>query len=121
MNADGDWAQTVRNAADVVRILRGEGVGRGLWQHFDWSKKNCPQDLREGRDGTSWSEFLALVAGGGVVLPTPVPPKPQPGARLDEDGKWGKNLTTRLQEVFGTPRDGVVSRQNLAWKKANPG
>lgn len=37
------------------------------------------------------------------------------------DGKWGKNTTTRLQQIFGTTVDGVVSNQWAKYKVSNPG
>ena len=39
---------------------------------------------------------------------------------LEADGYWGSATTSRLQEVLGTPVDGVVSRQYTGWKTANP-
>ena len=39
---------------------------------------------------------------------------------LDADGYWGSATTSKLQEVLGTPVDGVVSRQYTGWKTANP-
>lgn len=41
--------------------------------------------------------------------------------KLTVDGKWGKATTTRLQQIFGTPVDGVVSNQWAAYKDDNPG
>lgn len=41
--------------------------------------------------------------------------------KLTVDGKWGKATTTRLQQIFGTPVDGVVSNQWESYKASNPG
>lgn len=41
--------------------------------------------------------------------------------QLKVDGSWGKNTTLRLQEIFGTTRDGVVSNQWEQYKSVNPG
>lgn len=41
--------------------------------------------------------------------------------RLEVDGKWGRDTTTRLQEIFGTPVDGEVSNQWASYEKENPG
>jgi hypothetical protein len=30
-------------------------------QHYDWSKKNCPAELRSGTWGFTWNDFIALV------------------------------------------------------------
>lgn len=41
--------------------------------------------------------------------------------KLAVTGKWDSALTKRLQQIFGTPVDGKVSNQWLAYKKSNPG
>lgn len=41
--------------------------------------------------------------------------------KLAVDGKWGKETTKRLQQIFGTPVDGIVSNQWKVYKSANPG
>lgn len=40
---------------------------------------------------------------------------------LAVDGKWGKKTTTKLQQIFGTTVDGVVSNQIAKYKDKNPG
>ena len=40
---------------------------------------------------------------------------------IDEDGLWGRDTTTKAQEVFGTIVDGTVSNQLIWWKDENPG
>ena len=39
---------------------------------------------------------------------------------LEADGYWGSATTSALQEVLGTPVDGIVSSQNESWRKYNP-
>lgn len=41
--------------------------------------------------------------------------------KLVVDGLWGPATTRRAQEVFGTPKDGIVSNQYLAYRINNPG
>lgn len=41
--------------------------------------------------------------------------------QITVDGKWGREVTTRLQEELGTPVDGVVSFQPVAFRDQNPG
>lgn len=41
--------------------------------------------------------------------------------KIDEDGQWGPATTTRLQQYLGTPVDGIVSDQSIAYKSQNPG
>lgn len=45
----------------------------------------------------------------------------KPKANLDVDGKWGESTTKALQRVLGTPVDGEVSFQPVAYKAQNPG
>lgn len=40
---------------------------------------------------------------------------------ISVDGKWGRETTTRLQEIFGTTKDGEVSNQWAKYKDSNPG
>lgn len=40
---------------------------------------------------------------------------------LTVDGKWGKATTLRLQQIFGTTADGVISNQWSKYKASNPG
>ena len=46
---------------------------------------------------------------------------PKKGTTLVVNGIWDTALTKRLQELFGTPVDGKVSNQWLAYKARNPG
>lgn len=41
--------------------------------------------------------------------------------KLTVDGKWGATTTKRLQQIFGTTVDGVVSNQYASYKESNPG
>ena len=40
---------------------------------------------------------------------------------LDTDGSWGKDTTTKSQEVYGTTVDGIISNQKMSCKKYVPG
>lgn len=42
-------------------------------------------------------------------------------AKLKVDGWWGPKMTTRLQQIFGTTVDGIVSNQFACYKDENPG
>ena len=61
---------------------------------------------------------------GSIVytsIPTPIPaptPKPQPQVtQIIADGYWGTNTTLRLQQFFGTPQDGIISKPSMLIKK----
>ncbi len=65
MNQDGDRAQAEENAAKLCSYLLDTvdsllPFPESLTQHFDWSKKNCPQYLRSGVVNT-WEEFLQMI------------------------------------------------------------
>jgi hypothetical protein len=62
VNADGNYLQAVRNAAELVRHIRATdpSVGGVLEQHHRWSGKDCPTRLRAGSHGIAWRGFLAL-------------------------------------------------------------
>lgn len=42
-------------------------------------------------------------------------------AAVSVDGYWGSGTTRALQQIMGTPIDGVVSSQDAYWKSRNPG
>lgn len=41
--------------------------------------------------------------------------------KIAVDGYWGKELTKRLQQIFGCTADGIVSNQYASYKSKNPG
>lgn len=119
VNEDSDYVQACKNAAELVRHLRSQGVGSKLVQHSDFTGKDCPNFMREGRDGVSWAEFSRWVAGG-AALPAPTPPvtapTPEPTQRLKVDGVWGGETTSWGQKILGTEVDRVISSQ---WKNVS--
>ena len=65
INRDGDYKKAVENGAKLVKkILDDEGLTiKDVKQHHDWSKKNCPAQIRSGKKGITWSDFLDMVEG----------------------------------------------------------
>lgn len=62
-------------------------------------------------DRTGWNK----IAGGGSATPTPTPSKPSTPSTsggIAVDGLWGQATTKRLQQVLGTPADGIISNQS---------
>jgi N-acetylmuramoyl-L-alanine amidase len=105
INPDSDYLQAVRNAAELVRYLRGEGVGSGLKQHNAFSGKNCPTWLRAGGHGINWDGFVALVNGGTV---TPVSnPIQVPQQRVVSEGVPAPAFPLPDGHCFG-PKSGPV-------------
>ena len=124
VNSDGDFVQACKNAA--VRAAYwlskyGRSIDR-LVQHNHWSGKDCPNFIREGRDGVTWSKFRGWVqdamsggtSGGGSSS--------SDDRTLTVDGKWGHGTTLEAQrQVAAKYQDGEVSRQNAYWEPYNPG
>jgi N-acetylmuramoyl-L-alanine amidase len=61
-NADGDLLTATDNAAWLVSelMLRYDVPIENVKQHYDWSKKDCPQMIRAGKP-YNWVAFLAKV------------------------------------------------------------
>lgn len=126
---DATQIKAYKNAAELVAMLmkRHNVPLSRVVQHNRWSGKNCPTKLRAS-DEMSWLGFLNAVrlAAGGKPITDIKPPKPSKpennhgGGKLDVDGWWGRNVTTDLQSALGTPVDGEVWSQNVAWKSQNP-
>ena len=66
--------------------------------------------------------FGINASGAGAVSTPTTPAKPSSGTTaksgLTVDGKWGRNTTLRLQQIFGTVQDGVVSFQRAEYRQA---
>ncbi|MBU5267695.1 N-acetylmuramoyl-L-alanine amidase [Virgibacillus proomii] len=78
INSDGDYRKAVENGAELARILLDKyGLGvEDLRQHHDWSRKNCPAQIRANKDGISWSDFKRMVSGEQAEAKPSKPPKP---------------------------------------------
>jgi hypothetical protein len=109
--ANQPTAAQISTAAAIYR----EGKERWWTQsaplrgHRDVSATACPgqhlysriDDIREGSGST--------------------PPSPGEPGGLVVDGFWGSATTRRVQQELGTPVDGIVSSQSVAWRDGNPG
>ena len=119
VNEGGDYAQALRNAAELVRHIRATdpAVGGALVQHHHWTRKNCPTRLRAGEQG-GWSAFLDLVAGAAPVAKPVTPAKPTPTTRDEvtmqvtigrlRRGNRGPDVRL-LQGVLNVHRAGVAA------------
>lgn len=132
VNSDGNYVQACKNAADLVRQLQADGIGTLLKQHNAFSGKDCPNFMREGRDGVTWEVFQGWVANGtgsepasGGGSPAPTPPTPSAPTNRDgsltiaQDGVRGPQTISRWQEVMGTPIDGTIDKKNSSLIKAD--
>ena len=63
MNSDGDREKATDNAAQLAaQQLKEKGLSADkLYQHHDWSGKNCPAQIRAGQP-YDWSTFKSKVA-----------------------------------------------------------
>ena len=63
MNSDGDLEKATDNAAQLAaQQLKEKGLSADkLYQHHDWSGKNCPSQIRAGQP-YDWSTFKSKVA-----------------------------------------------------------
>lgn len=65
-NIDGDSLQATNNGAKIAAdILVSQGHNKAIWnqnifQHNDWSGKNCPEQIRKGNP-YNWEEFVKRV------------------------------------------------------------
>ena len=68
VNADGDFQKAVQHASELVKkIMQDEGISvSNVVQHNHWSGKDCPANLRNGRD-ISWSQFQQMIGGNGQI------------------------------------------------------
>lgn len=66
MNSDGDLLKVTDNAAELAAyVLIQKGFTKAvwkenIWQHHDWSGKNCPEKIRVG-EPYDWTTFVAKV------------------------------------------------------------
>ena len=115
VNSDGNFQKAIeRTVALVADICRRRNIPiNNIRQHFSWSGKNCPQNIRAGRP-MSWGAFLDMVrehlaeapAGvnvsiGGVTLRVPA---------QNIDGRW---VITLPEGPEGQPQPNVLLRTVL--------
>lgn len=113
----GNYEASNPTAAQISTAAAIYGFGKDRWWtrgaplggHRDVSQTACP-----GRN--LYARLDDIRAGEGSTPPSPGDP-----GGLIVDGFWGSSTTRRLQQELGTPVDGVVSSQSVAWRDVNPG
>ncbi len=96
VNADGDFVHACRNAAELVRKIRGiehdprvpvAASVAAVVEHNAWSGKDCPNFLRDGSRGVTWAQFLAWCDADPDIHPRPAgrPPAPAPVPTAPEE------------------------------------
>lgn len=121
VNSDGDWLGAVENAAALVRILmeRHNIPLSRVVQHNYWSGKNCPQQIRRGEGGITWSKFLEMVvAGTPASAPAPTPSKPKPAPKPAAPAKPKESIVSELPRIdlSNADRVTVVSEDVGRWQ-----
>lgn len=71
VNSDDNYNGAIENGAKLVaHLMKAENVPLSkVVQHNHWSGKNCPMEIRAGKNGITWSRFKDKVTGyldGGV-------------------------------------------------------
>lgn len=65
INSDGDYKKSVQNMAELVAwIAKEENIPvTNIKQHHDFArdKKNCPAQIRAGKEGINWTKFIQMV------------------------------------------------------------
>lgn len=126
INSDGDYVQTVKNMAELAaKILKDENLKLSdMKQHHDFDKKNrknCPQQIREGKAGIDWNDFVAMVKahldGKSVAVESVTFVEPKPKTKtIDQlaqeviDGKHGSGDVRK--KALGSNYSAVQSRVN---------
>ncbi len=81
-------------------------------QHYNWSGKNCPAQIRANKDGISWSDFLNMVKRSSIKTSN----KPKT-VKIQTGGLNDKNL---IKVINYFQERGWYGEATLNWKKGNP-
>ena len=80
-------------------------------RHYDVCSKRCPGwSGWLPPDESIWKKFKAEVSEKSTVADsTTAAQAAGTASKVAVDGCWAKDTTTKAQQVFGTPVDGIVS------------
>lgn len=100
----------------VLKKLGRDGI-REIQQEIQrkWNADKCGDAIASAIAGKT------VQGNTGSGSSTPSKPSAPASNRLKVDGYWGPKLTRRLQQIFGTQVDGVVSNQFSCYRAQNPG
>ena len=110
VNDKAGFATACDLAAQLVAfLLHKHGLGaEAVKQHFDWSGKDCPSELRSGRWGVDWVKFIEMVEGY-FAPPVVVPDAPSDWAK--DDWAWGLEAGVTKG---GAPQGPLTREQGVA-------
>lgn len=100
---------------ELVAYLKRKYRINKVQRHKDVGSTSCP-----GKNFPFAEITTGAPATAGSNTKNTEPAKPS-ADKLAVDGYWGKNTTLRLQKIFGTPADGIVSNQHRCYRTQNPG
>src|SRR5690625_1800156 len=113
INLDGDYKKTLENGAELVRHLMDKyNISiNNVKQHNHWSGKNCPTQIRAGKEGISWNDFLNMVSGGGTKIASNQVSKPLL-SQFVEKARKEKSIARMADEIIaGKHGSGHVNRR----------
>lgn len=63
VNSDGNYKKALDNAVKLVQHLlkKHNLTADKVYQHNHWYPKNCPAQLRAGKDGITWNDFIKMI------------------------------------------------------------
>lgn len=113
MNSDGDLEKATDNAAQLAaQQLKKKGLSADkLYQHHDWSGKNCPSQIRAGKP-YNWSTFKSKVKAyyNGNTSAS----KPSAGTGSGSSSSSKKTISQIAKEVInGEWGNGDARKQKL--------
>ena len=98
----------ISNAGDVAIFnSRMDDIARGILNAFGIT--------------STGSTISSSTSGTSSSKPSTTKPSTSSKTTLTVDGYWGTKTTKRLQQIFGTVQDGIVSNQYARYKASNPG
>lgn len=70
VNSDGNYLKAVENAVKLTKyLMKKYNIPiNNIIQHNHASGKNCPQNLRSGKKGITWNDFITMVKGSEVKV-----------------------------------------------------
>lgn len=106
VNPDSNLEQATDNAAWLAaKLLKAQGLDhQNLYQHHDWSGKNCPSQIRANKP-YSWAKFVSKVKG--YLNQNDATSKPKPDQILNKGDKFIFPDIYQVSKVSAS-RDAVI-------------
>lgn len=102
INSDGDYKKTLENGAELVRHLMDKyNISiNNVKQHNHWSGKNCPAQIRAGKEGISWNDFLGMVTGKVNKIPAPKRQTKPLADQFMEQARKERSIVKMAEEII---------------------